>query len=40
VARNTRSPEYISRAIENLRAKKKEPAAATLTGSRPERSID
>jgi len=37
VARNTQSPEYISRAIERLRTKKKEPVAATLTGSRPER---
>lgn len=38
VARNTQSPEYISKAIEGLRQlKKKEPAAATLTGSRPER---
>jgi multidrug efflux pump len=32
VARNTESPEYISRAIERLR---KEPVAATHTGSRP-----
>jgi multidrug efflux pump len=38
VARNTQSPEYISKAIERLRqVKKKEPVAATLTGSRPER---
>jgi multidrug efflux pump len=35
VARNTQSPEYISQMIEGLR--KKEPVAATLTGSRPKR---